>query len=550
MAFTASTVWEVESGGDDTNFGGGFDIGVAGFPTDGAITLATTSAPVIASASYTFVSADVTTPPAWVYLKSGSSLIPGWYKVTALSGNSAVLDAAIGHAVLANGTPNTVVGCGTTGTLGTITWGIDYSQSTAARINLDDMVVGGTTTQFTSVHTPVAKNFIGNIISVTSGATVQRVTIVSTATTTATCDKTLGTAAQVGVGKLGGAFASPGAAAALRVAGNTTWMKSATYSITSASTNIAGGCVSDAVGGAVRTWEGYSTVRGDLGTPPILQASGISTFTLFAITSGATAGSLLRNFTVDGANLTAGTGLSNSRTNNTFYKVGVKQCSAAAIPSANNAIWISCYATTSLTGWSGAGGGLFFGCEAYSNTGTGFGCTGACDYTDCLGYSNSGASTDGFLISSVGGATNCNAYANGRDGFRANSATSGACVNCIAESNTGFGYSGGGSARPTWVLVNCAAFSNSGGNVDTANVTGPINPAVAIGVSSFFVSAAGGNFALNTTTGAGAAARAAGIPGVFPAGTTTGFLDIGAAQHADPVVTIATRANPLGGFIS
>lgn len=48
-----------------------------------------------------------------------------------------------------------------------------------------------------------------------------------------------------------------------------------------------------------------------------------------------------------------------------------------------------------------------------------------------------------------------------------------------------------------------------------------------------FVDAANGDFRLNATAGSGAACRTAGFPGVTAGGT--GYLDIGALQHADPV---------------
>ncbi len=549
MAFTASTIWEVETGGDDTNFGGGFDTGVAGFPTDGAVASSNTSAPVFSSASYNFTSADVTTPPAWVYMKSGTSLIAGWYKITSLSGNAAVLDAAIGHAVLANGTPNTVVGCCTTGTsLSTITWGVDYSQSTAARINLDDMVVGGTTTQFTSVHTPVAKNFIGNIISVTSGATVQRVAIISTVTTTATCDKTLGTAAQVGVGKLGGCFASPGAAAAVRIATNTVWIQSGTYTISNTSSNTSGGPIADSTANAgCKAWEGYGTVRGDLGTAPLLQvaSSGVTAITIFSSSGGS--GYTIRNITVDGASKATILGFS-LRRDCSYFLLTAKNCTNQGFSATGGGIlMVKCIATgcTTTSPAMALGTGCYVLCEAYSNTVTGMSGTAMCAFF-CLSYGNTGATSDGFAS---GYFVNCSAYGNGRDGFRLNNATDNSCINCLAENSTGFGFSVGGASNKISALVNCGGFNNTLGNYDTTNFLAPVI-AFVNAVSSLFVNASSGNFALNNTSGAGAAARATGIPGVFLSGTTTGYQDIGAAQHADPVVTIATRANPLGGFIS
>src|SRR5688572_24727159 len=111
MAFTASTVWEVQALGLDTN-GGGFDPGVAGFPTDGTTDSNTgnTSTPVFSSASYAFVADDV---GHWVYIKSGTNSLPGWYKITSVAGGKATLNAAIGAAVLAAGTPNTATGIAT-----------------------------------------------------------------------------------------------------------------------------------------------------------------------------------------------------------------------------------------------------------------------------------------------------------------------------------------------------------------------------------------------------------------------------------------------------
>lgn len=48
-----------------------------------------------------------------------------------------------------------------------------------------------------------------------------------------------------------------------------------------------------------------------------------------------------------------------------------------------------------------------------------------------------------------------------------------------------------------------------------------------------FIDAGSGDFSLNNTAGAGADCRAAGFPGSYTDGLTTGYLDIGAAQHQD-----------------
>jgi hypothetical protein len=84
--------------------------------------------------------------------------------------------------------------------------------------------------------------------------------------------------------------------------------------------------------------------------------------------------------------------------------------------------------------------------------------------------------------------------------------------------------------------LNCGTYNNTSG---ATNGTFFIASGNFTGSASFFVDAPNGNFALNTTSGGGASARAAGIPGVFPGGLTTGYLDVGAAQHRDSQIIMA-----------
>jgi hypothetical protein len=50
-----------------------------------------------------------------------------------------------------------------------------------------------------------------------------------------------------------------------------------------------------------------------------------------------------------------------------------------------------------------------------------------------------------------------------------------------------------------------------------------------------FTNSAGGDFSLNSTAGGGAACKGVGWPGIFPGGTTTGNIDVGAVQSAGTV---------------
>lgn len=521
MAFTSSATWECQQSASDSN-GGGFDPGVAGFPTDLTTDANTgnTSAPVCSSASYNFVAGDV---GAWLYIKSGTSWIPGWYKITSVASNKATVNATIGAAVLAAGTPSTVTGIATVGTPTAGTGNVDYSQQSAAQIAFSDLVIGATTTQFTSAAHPVGKNFVGNVINITGGTgfTVQRVVVVSVSGTTATCDKSLGTAASTGgTGNLGGAMASPALPFSVAVNLNLVFIKSGSYTLSSSSTNVANGLI-NATQQALRI-EGYGSVRGDLGTAPVLTASGISTVSLVATASGTQ--NQIKNLTVDGASLTSircfnlGSGYG--------YLLFAKNATNTGIATTTTTLE-QCRATGCATAGAGINGtGIWCGCVSYSNTVSGFNTGSNMALVDCIAYSNSGASSDGFASGGTGATfINCAAYSNGRQGFNL-SQTSCVAINCIAESNGSIGLT---VTANSGLLINCAAFSNSTNFNIQSNVNGQnINPITY--TASAFVNAAGGNFALNANAGGGAALRAAGIPGVTPDGLSTGYLDIGAIQ--------------------
>lgn len=551
MALAATTVWECQTGGSDTN-GGGFDPGqTAGMATDGTATSPATVSPVFSSASYNFVAGDV---GAWVYISSGTSsggvVNAGWYQIKSVASNAATLEATIGLAVLKNTfIPSTLTGCVTGTTLTSATWAIDYSQQATAKIAVADAVTAGTTT-ITSASAPFNKGMVGSILYITGGTgsiTAAWYEIVTfTNTTTVVVDRSTGLSTGTGATlNLGGALLSPAVACGTKVNNNQVWIKSGTYSITTTSTNVANGCISDVSTSNVlgtHLYEGYGSIRGDLGTAPILQASGFGavTCTLMAL-AGSSISCFVRNITFDGANLgTAITGFTSSR-RFLYYKLTAKNCNANGITLSGASGVAIRLVGTGCGGTSGthyalnitAANNLFL-CETYSNTVGGINAAASTTtLTDCLSYANTGASSDGF---NVGGDTiinNATSYGNGRDGFRLAATEQVALVNCIAEGNTGKGISKAASSLSTAMLLNCATFNNTAGEIDTTSF--PFQIGTVLGSGSFFTNAAAGNFSLNSTGGAGASVRATGIPGVFPAGTTTGFIDIGAVQHADPI---------------
>jgi hypothetical protein len=541
MALSASTIWEVAATGSDGNAGsdansGGFNPANVNMATDLAATTATSTSPVVTSASYTFVAGDVN---AWVFIQSGTNWNPGWYKIASVVGGAATLSAAIGAAVLySSGGPSslsTSAGCATTASPTAGVWTIDYSQTGTCPYSFTDMVIDATTnTKFSSAAKPVGKNFVGNLINVTSGTgfTVQVVEVVSTSGTVATCDKSLGTLSSTGGnGNMGGSLASPGQSGKAAISTNSVFIKSATYSITSASTNISGGCLSwpaNSSGNGTAGIVGYGAVRCDFGTKPLLQASGITTATL--VLSSTSTNCI--NISVDGASLTAIKGIATTNTVGIFaYKCKASNCTNFGF---DCAACIACEATGCSTSSAAFGGSIHLFCTAHNNSNTGFGSSGNFGGTQkacfCLSTNNTGAASDGFSLGAGSTYVNCTAYGNGRDGFRIASANgNGTVINCIAYGNTSTGFNSNSGC--ICLLSFCAAGNNStnigttiSNQFDFNNITLTASP---------FTNVAGNDYSLNTTAGGGAACRAAGLMGTFPGLSTTAFQDLGAVQHQD-----------------
>lgn len=417
--------------------------------------------------------------------------------------------------------------------------GTDYSQqdnknTVGNNISTTDAVGNGTTT-LTSATASFTSAIVGNIIYLQGGTgalTASRYNVTGfTNSTTITLDRSVGAGTGITM-NIGGAVASLGilgsTSATIIVDGHKIFIKAGTYSVTSATPNISNGCFSKA---NILYIEGYQTARGDLGTPPILQASGINTFTIFQIANDLT----IKNITIDGAGLTSSRGFNFNGQTVLAYKCNAINCTNNGFISSNSATRYYYCTATGCSSNAAFMGGHFYNCVAYSNTVTGFRfgnlVTGGADR--CLSYSNSGASSDGFICDNNGDVifAHCVAYGNGRDGFRLD-ADNALVINCIAESNTGVGFNFGATNPRGGMLVNCGGFS-SGTNVAMGTGTFTSNTGFITGSGSFFTNAASGDFSLNNTSGRGAALRAAGLPGVFPVGLTTGYIDVGAAQHQD-----------------
>lgn len=550
MALGANTIWEVELSASDTN-GGGFNPATAGIGTaDLTVTGASgqNAAPTVSSATYTFVAGDVN---AWLFIKSGSTFIPGWYKITAVAGGVATLDATSGHAakftVAVPVTPSTVQGCSTatTGTVGVFT--IDYSQQTAAFVSVTDAVTAGTTT-ITSATANFTKVMIGNLVYVQGGtgsiAAGWYEVITNPLTTSITVDRSTGLTAGTGVTlKLGGALTTMGQAGANKIAGNDVFMLTGTYTLTGTTVNTAGCQVSDTTGGVdyqnVSRWESYGTYRGDKGTKATWSAGAQTSVTLF--TSGS-------NCVMDNMILDCNNGASNAGwASSTFRSVAlrVKVANAKGLGFSESAgnypvLWMYCEATNcqGAAAFSATLGGNFHYCEAWDNTTVGFAVSGAGNavFVNCIADSNTGASSDGFVPTCSHPVTfhRCVAYGNGRHGFNVNGTAASILTDCLSETNGGHGYTATAGANPQVELWNCGAYNNTSSAVgyDATKITLPVRSFLATPTGSFFTNAAASDFSLTNTANQGALARAAGFP-TMPHATQTGYPDVGAVQHQD-----------------
>lgn len=422
--------------------------------------------------------------------------------------------------------------------------GSDFSQQNSKRtapdvtnISTTDAVANGTTT-ITSATANFTSAIVGNFLYFAGGtgsiAAQWREVTVYTNSTTVTIDASI--AASTGMTmNIGGALATPGQAAGSKVAGNVVYIAAGTYVLSTATPNVSGGIVADTGTGTAANpniWEGYQTARGDLGTQPVIQipGAGVDTVTILSVTGNWSA---IRNIKVDGNSKTAITGI-NLGNAVVGYRLTAINTTAKGIVVYWNAGTSCRLLRSSVSGFSGTcgidvGAGTAIACEAHAGTCTGFlNATYPCAVYYCLSWGNTGGSSYGFSLFRATAIGNV-ASGNGSHGFYASSVLSDLYLNNLAEGNGGYGFAGNASCVQT-LLMNSGAYNNTLGA--TSNFPNQID--FVPGTATFFVDAGAGNFALNTTAGGGAAARAAGYPGLFLDGTTTGYVDIGAAQHADP----------------
>ncbi len=403
--------------------------------------------------------------------------------------------------------------------------GTDRSQQNAVQTAFTDLVIDAVTnTNVTSAAFPFAAADVGNVIAVTGGAgfTTGLYEVVSVAAAVATLDRAVGTVGSTGgTGNLGGARSGYSVGTTTLqsslVAGQKVWIKNEAWNepITLTAAGAAGNPI---------VHEGYNTARGDAPTGANRPRNNRAGAAGVALTAGG-ANQQFRHLWMSNA----GThGVSDASANHTYVNVR----------SSNN---------TDRGFTSGSGSEiLFLGCESDTNGGHGFIFTTSQVFVGCTSHDNTGV---GYGPDAAGGQSLvfCIAESNASHGLSA-STRIGYVANCTFDGNTGASTDGITMTTPVGsnVVLNTICSNNgrdgaratdgdsiyadyndfygNGGVARTNFPTGANDQAV----DPQFTDRAGGDFSI------GANLKALGWPGLFPAGLSTGYLDIGAVQRQEP----------------
>jgi len=427
--------------------------------------------------------------------------------------------------------------------------GTDYSQQDAAQYALTGLTTAAANAIILTAS--AAAVMVGNLINITGGTNfttgIYQITAVSVGVSI-TVDRNCTTAAgAAGTANVGGALLTVGAATAIIVEGSITWVKTGTYSISAGITfaNSFGTGYQQAT-----RLVGYGTTRGDTGRPTIQASAG--SFTLLTVGSGKD-GASIENLILDGNSQTSAIGLNVNAGSVVVTGCKIMGCPGGGILTASSFYGNiqQCEVTTCGTaGISVAGppiGIQILNNYIHDNTAVGVTFASGATIQVVVGNviaNNTGASSDGlsvavFYVNFIHGNV---FYGNGRDGIRlTNQYPARECVqNNIFVSNGGYGINSSSAPTKTYsaaIAYNAFYNNTSGARNNIATGVGDVTL-----TSDPFVASGSGNFALNNTAGAGAACRAAGFPGAFPGGTTTGYADIGAVQHQD-------SGGASGGFV-
>lgn len=407
-----------------------------------------------------------------------------------------------------------------------------------------------------SVLTSASRNFIaadvGNVIHITAGTkfTAGWYTIISVATNAATLDRnctdTTGDATG-GSGYLGGAFLTIGGAGAAHgsVGGQHIWVKynASAYTAASTSSNVATGRLTLAAGtaGAPTLLRGYETTRGDETANRPTFAWGVNAGNGYLVTTNASAA--VENLILDGVTgtYTGTAGLNGGAAgvlrrcwfkafNYRAASVGtghVVDCEFSGCANATEPVLRVTSNTVNIDG-----------CYIHDNTQvpiivtTGLLTVRRTIIDTTTTYAAIVATGAAYL--DIDGLT---IYSSGSYGIDLQAAPTMATIANSHFQLTGAVAINTAAVSPMVRLINCSFYSNTGGNYSGTNILARnVVGAVVISDGDPLTDAANGDFRPNATPLRGALMRAAGFPQTYPGNATANKPDIGAYQHADPVI--------------
>jgi hypothetical protein len=406
----------------------------------------------------------------------------------------------------------------------------------------------GTTTGTGSPVFSATTHGPGNFVHIASGTgcTVGWYEILSQSAGTATFDHAMGSSTNICVGTIGGSLLVPLTAINLMAGSNTVWIQSGTY------TQTAHGSITNALNPSPTYITGYASTHGDNGTAPLLTTS-TNSVDIFRFSAGNFW--VFTNISMSNTAATRGNGFQQTGGSPT-YSLACTQCILDGFLNAINGDNSGAHGQ-----WVNV---LLDRVEIKNSTGDAIVNTAGSDLiiTNSYMHGNSRGPNTNFNYQIVIGSlftanTNENYKISGGTLFKAiNSNFSGATAlsadglrfdtsistlvdieNCIMYGNAGWGFHAL-TGTPVFVANNNNAYGantlgdRSGISVGTGDVTLTATP---------FTASGSGDFSLNSTAGGGAALKGVGFPGIFPAGTTTGHIDIGAVQSAGGGGTAASN---------
>lgn len=313
-----------------------------------------------------------------------------------------------------------------------------------------------------------------------------------------------------------------------------------TYSITAAMTSTLGGPVA---------FHGYTTTFGDRGKATFDGGTTGASYILLSVTTAGAKHFRDLIFQNNGATGSANGFVSSGGARHTYDSIVVNNVRGIGFSISDNCNITRCEAyacnqsNTANMGGFAVGGATLSYCISHDNAGSnsfGFGSTvnqTASTFINCIADTNGGIGISLQGTQQISQVIACSSYNNTSDGIRISSASGGAVLvmNSVLSNNGGWGIKN--TTAVTGGIVNNAFFSNTSGQVTSQTASVFLNEGGVTLSGNPFVDAPNGDFRLNSTSGAGAACRGAGI-GTFTQTAASyagslGYPDIGAVQHQD-----------------